>query len=109
MQTKLTVQYFIARLRLVYNGSPFFDCLLFHAPTEKKSYINVTIAGEELQNLGPITISEILKFLQCIIAISLFDPVEKWRGPSFAHYPWTHCANFGWNWYDGSGEENNNV
>ena len=53
--------------------------------------------------------TDILKFLQCIITISLFNPIGKLCGRSFAHYPRTHCAKFGGNWHDGSGEENENV
>ena len=74
-QTKHTVQYFIARSRFVYNGSPFFVCLLFHAPTEKTSDKDVTIAGEELQNLGAVIgsalMTRILNFLKLNV-LSLF-------------------------------------
>ena len=81
MQTKHTVQYFIARLRLVYNGSPFLFACCFTPRPKKTSYKDVTIAGEELQNLGAVIdsarMTEILNFFNVLSLFRYLIPLEN--------------------------------
>ena len=56
----------------------------------------------------------IFKFHQCIFAISVWYPPWKKTGPFICtnlilHHPRTLCVKFSWNWFSGSGEEDENV
>ena len=68
-----------------------------------------------LVEIGPVVLEKkIFKFHQCIFAICVIISPWKRAGP----FIWTNlnplhlrmlCAKFGWNWFSGSGEEDENV
>jgi hypothetical protein len=62
-----------------------------------------------LTEIGLQVLEKIFKNFQCIFTLSLLFPFGIRGCPSYLLYLRMICANFGYNWPSGSGEEVENV